>query len=333
MTHRAGDGLPPGFVFGELPPTEKSVLIQPPFQDLNNVNAEKIWADMQLAEAQLYTDVAVAEGDFHYQPPVYREVNFKKRHPREWFNTELPPMEAAFKYLREAHGRVYMDEAITMVERVARLLYERRPDGARSTLFEAPLDRWAQGDNVARMVSDFRDVYQAKGEGHLRDDDDLYGTSDRLAYCDGRPFVLTERTRVAKDSAGARVITRLVEATRIESAETVMNAANRLSLRERLRVKHLLAEWGAEDDHYVRVNKLVDRRAVQSDADVKRLLDGCRVKESGRQRAVRILREFAASAIHPSIQKDAGSANIAQSANSQGRGSHRRPGGLSGGGT
>ncbi|HEY5806093.1 MAG TPA: hypothetical protein VIS56_01755 [Candidatus Saccharimonadales bacterium] len=249
--------------------------------------AERILKEVKDAEEQLYWDVHVPKGMFQYAPPVERQISFKERRPEEWFNTELPPMNAAFGFLEKAHGRLYLDELIEIAKKLGNLLYapNRQADGMRTELFETSFARWAQISGVTDTVAELRAVYEAKDDGLLRSDvhHDPFGTDASLAYCDGKPFVLMVRSRMGKKPDGGAVITRLIEAVRVESEETVMRTANELSLRERLRVKHLLDTWGASEEQALRVNRSANRRLVRSDTDIRRLYETSQQEERRQQ--------------------------------------------------
>jgi len=227
-------------------------------------------AEIAAAEQALLNNVRVAEGTFRFGTVINANAEFKLRHPEEWFDRELAPMEAGLGFLNKAWGYVYAAEAIDIVRRLEELLYRKRPDGARAVLFEAPFDRWVQREGPLHVAAEFQKAYSAGEPGSvLRDDLDVFGTEMRLAYCNGRPFVILVGAERG-DKSGTR---RRIEAVRIETPEMVERVVNEFSLSERLRVNHLLDRLGVDEAQRREALTYADRTTVQRDDDVRYLLN------------------------------------------------------------
>jgi len=254
-----GSYVPKGVTLDEVPPAAAGL-----------DEAARIKRDVTVAERELLSATCVPEGTFRYTPGVKTDVNFRLRRPEDWFNSELPPMKAGLTFLQEAWGYVPMDEAITMVARLGELLYGRQADGGRTVLFQAPLERWVQSEGPLHATAAFQVAYGAREPKNLlRNDGGPFGNEARLAYCNGRPFVIVVHAKRQGDSG----IERHVEAVRVETLEIVDSVANEFSLPERLRVSHLLDGWGAQEEKRREVLKYADRRSVQSDADLRYLFE------------------------------------------------------------
>ncbi len=213
----------------------------------------------------------VPEDSFVYGQPTSAESFFFPG-PGLYTHAVLHPRKQ-LQFARDIQGRMAIDRAMDAVEAVMDLFDHSEPNG-RITLFQAPFRQWAESDALNEFIYAVRRLYWADQPADVIRDDiqDEHGTQIWLATCGTSQFLLLERSEIVQAGTGTQVVMRLLEAVKVADQASAEQVIDEFSLIEEIRLRALLKHWQATADERAYVYQRANRRSVQCDRDVVKLL-------------------------------------------------------------
>ncbi len=177
---------------------------------------------------------------------------------------------------------VYADHVMGVVNDFVQAQSE---DGPRSqVIFKELVETWERSDMRA-FVNDILGMYNVNDAGSLlRSDPDNprlpLGTSVYMGFAHGERILLVDRPQLYRVE-GVMRFHRQLEIGEVTSKEEVLRILNRLSLPEKSRVDDVLHALGASREEVHAIEGQFSRVTVQSDQDVKDILDAHRRRVAG----------------------------------------------------
>lgn len=227
----------------------------------------------------LISEAMRPEGGFRYDGPVApSEISLPSAREKTKLVDRSGLAIIAMGFAERAAEIGFGSAAIRLYKDVHEFMGHPPGSEVRPVLFEAPYAKWKQGSNVQKFMGMIRTLYGVVTQDNiLRLDPEPTGTNVYLAFS-GDHFLLVERSVLTRNETGEYVIMRRLEVADASDVTSILRIVNEPSLRELIRMKQLLYQWGVPQEKRAGILQRANRDSVRSDADLRTLVRGERVK-------------------------------------------------------